>query len=71
MSKKIKERIVRELEGKKNPEDILRENAINLAKHHKKYCEGEDCSVSLYLLRFLLRGKFEINLTEEEEKIFT
>ena len=71
--RKIKERVLRRLEGVKNTEDILRENAIKLAKHHKKYCEGKlngNCDISLALLRELLRGKYKIELTEGEEGEF-
>jgi len=69
--KETKKRILRALEGEGiNFKDILRENAINLAKHHKKSCIGKDCYVSLHLLRELLKGKYKIELTEEEEKIF-
>jgi len=49
--------------------DALRENAINIAKHHKKYCEGQSCNISLFLLRRLL-DVAEIKLTEEEKKEF-
>ena len=70
MNKKLKERILRKLGEEKNFEDVLRENVINLAKHHKKYCEGEKCDISLQLLRELLRGKYKIELTFEEEREF-
>jgi len=67
--RKTKERILRTLENEKNFEDVLRENAIKLAKHHKKYCEGENCDINLWLLRELLKGN-KIELTEKEEMIF-
>ena len=69
-TKEIKRRILRALQDKQNYEDVLRENAINLANHHKKSCSGVDCKISLFLLKELLRGEYKIELTEEEEKIF-
>jgi len=33
---------------------ILKENAIRIAKDHKKHCDGEDCNISLLLLVELL-----------------
>ena len=29
----------------------IKENAIRMAKHHRKHCEGEGCNISLYLLK--------------------
>ena len=29
----------------------VKENAIRMAEHHRKHCEGEDCNISLYLLK--------------------
>lgn len=69
-TKEIKKRILKSLQDKgMDFKDILRENAINLAKHHRKSCNG-DCYVQLNLLRELLKGKYKIELTEEEEGIF-
>ena len=68
--KETKKRILRALKGEKTYEDVLRENAINLVKHHKKNCDGKDCEISLFLITELLSGKYKIELTEEEEKIF-
>ncbi len=71
MDKETKKRIIKALECERlTLEDILRKNAIRLAKNHKKHCKGENCSISLALLRELLRGKHKINLTEEEERVF-
>ena len=47
----------------------LKENAINLIKHHKKYCEGVECNISLGLIRKLLE-RAGIKLTEEEKSLF-
>jgi hypothetical protein len=42
---------------------------IQLAKHHRKYCEGEDCVISLYLLREMTE-KLGIKFTEKEKELF-
>lgn len=71
MTKKdIKKRILRELQDEKTFEDVLRENTIKIAHHHKKYCDGKNCDISLALLRELLKGKYKIELIKEEEEIF-
>ena len=70
MKKETKKRILRELQGEKTYEDTLRENAIRLARHHKKYCDKTECDISLYLLKELLKGKYKIELTIEEEMEF-
>jgi hypothetical protein len=49
---------------------IVKENAIKLAEHHKRTCEGEECGISLHLLYVMLNG-LGIELTEEERtKLF-
>lgn len=69
-TKETKKRILKALQGEgMDFKDILRENAINLANQHKKYCDDKDCDVSLFLLRELLRG-CKIELTEAEEEVF-
>ena len=50
-------------------EDIYKFNVIQLAKHHRKYCEGENCVISLYLLREMA-GKLGIKFTEKEKELF-
>lgn len=71
MTKETKKRILRRLEGKRNYEDVLRENIIKLVKEHKEGCKGRDnCDISLFLVRGLLTGEYKIELTDEEEKIF-
>jgi len=67
--KELKKRILSNLGDGKTYKDILRENAINLANQHKKYCDSEDCDVSLFLLGELLRG-CKIELTKAEEEVF-
>ena len=50
-------------------EDAYKFNVIQLAKHHRKYCEGEDCVISLYLLREMAE-KLGIKFTEKERGLF-
>ena len=50
-------------------EDAYKFNVIQLAKHHRKYCEGEDCVISLYLLREMAE-KLGIKFTEKEKDLF-
>lgn len=47
----------------------IRENAIRLAQHRKKHCDGADCNISLYLLRRALEIA-GITLTEGEKHVF-
>ena len=49
--------------------EALKINLINLAKHHKKHCEGIDCNISLYLLR-KVGEKAGIEFTIDELKYF-
>lgn len=48
---------------------LLKQNAIRLATHHRKHCDGEECNISLSLLLDLLELA-GIELTEEEKRIF-
>lgn len=48
----------------------LKENCIRLAVHHKKYCVGSHCDISLITLLILLR-KANIKLSVEEMEYFT
>ena len=48
---------------------ILKKNAIKLAKHHKKYCEGEQCDISLLMLAELLSNA-GIKLTDKDMRHF-
>lgn len=47
----------------------VKENAIRLVKHHKEHCAGQDCDISLYLLRRALELA-GIALTPEEKRLF-
>lgn len=47
----------------------IKENAIRLAEHHKKHCEGPDCNISLYLLRRALELA-GIKLDAAEKRLF-
>jgi hypothetical protein len=53
----------------KDTKEILKINTINIAKHHRKYCEGEQCNVSLMLLLELL-NRAGIEMTDKEKIIF-
>ena len=50
-------------------EDAYKMNLIAIAEHHKRYCDGEGCSVSLYLLREMAE-RIGIKFTEEEAELF-
>ena len=51
-----------------NKKTILK-NAIKLAKHHRKYCEGEKCDISLILLAEVLQMA-DIKLTKKQMENF-
>lgn len=44
-------------------------NLIELAKHHRKFCEGEDCNISLILL-LTMAERLGIIFSEEEKELF-
>lgn len=43
----------------------IKDNAILLAQHHRKHCDGKGCTISLYLLyrALVLAG---VELTDKE-----
>lgn len=47
----------------------FKQTALELAKHHRKYCEGEDCNISLNVLR-MMAEECGVKFTEEEIKEF-
>ncbi len=47
----------------------LIENAIRLAKHHKKYCIGEKCNIALYGIAELF-SRANIKLTKKQRGVF-
>jgi len=53
----------------KTIDKMLKINAIRLARHHRKYCEGEKCNISLDLLYQLLEYA-DIKVTKKELKEF-
>lgn len=58
--------------AKKVPEDtkqIEKENLLKVVKHHKKYCEGEDCNISLHWL-FTVAKRAGLKFTEKERSEF-
>ena len=48
---------------------IMKKNIIALAKHHKKNCDGEHCTISLWLLKTTAE-KSGIAFTEHQKEIF-
>uniref|UniRef100_A0A6H1Z7W4 Uncharacterized protein n=1 Tax=viral metagenome TaxID=1070528 RepID=A0A6H1Z7W4_9ZZZZ len=55
--------------NKEREKKAITENAIRLAEHHKKHCDGLTCGISLYLLRRAL-DLAGINLTRDEKRLF-
>jgi hypothetical protein len=53
----------------KKIEDAYKFNVINLVKHHRRNCEGEDCVISFYLLREMAE-KLGIVFTDKEKELF-
>jgi hypothetical protein len=53
-------------------EQALKENVIRLIKHHRKYCEGETCDISLSQILELLEASENAGLkfTDEEKRLF-
>ena len=50
-------------------EEAMKEQFIKIARHHRKYCEGETCDISLYYLRRAL-SQLGIGLTVDEGREF-
>jgi len=46
---------------------VIKRNSISLAKHHKKYCEGESCDISLSLLEEMCE-KLGVEFTKDIQK---
>lgn len=46
-----------------------KENIIKIAKHHKKHCDGEKCTISLWLL-ILTAERAGIKFNKEERLLF-
>lgn len=49
--------------------ELLKQNAIELVKHHKRHCCGSECNISVFLVARLL-DKAGIELTKEERREF-
>ena len=47
----------------------FKHNALELAKHHRKHCEGEGCTISLYILRRMAEGN-GVKFDKEEQEEF-
>ena len=50
-------------------EEAYKLNLIELAKHHKKYCEGEECNISLILL-MQMAERLGIKFSDKEKELF-
>jgi len=48
---------------------VFKLTALELAKHHRKYCEGKKCNISLNILR-MMAEECGVEFTEEELKEF-
>ena len=48
---------------------VYKFTALKLAKHHRKYCEGEKCNISLIVLKEMAE-KCGVKFTEKEFKEF-
>ena len=47
----------------------MKDNIIRIAKHHKEYCAGAVCDISLHqLLQVAILA--ELKFTDEEKKLF-
>ncbi len=44
-------------------------NTLELAKHHRKHCEGENCSISLNVLR-MMAEECGVEFTDQEKEVF-
>ena len=52
-----------------NKNKILKSNIIKLVKHHRKYCEGENCNISLWMLLEVAKAS-GLKFTKKEEELF-
>ena len=50
-------------------DEVLKQNVLRLAKHHKATCPGEECNISLHMLAVVLK-RAGIKITEEENRSF-
>jgi hypothetical protein len=50
-------------------DEALLMNALNLADHHRKHCDGAECNVNLWMLWELLR-RAGIEVPKEVERRF-
>jgi len=53
----------------KSKNDAYKFNLIQLAKHHRKFCEGEYCNISLILLMEMAE-QLGIKFTNKEKELF-
>lgn len=53
----------------KGIKEVFKRNALALAKHHRKHCEGEDCDISLFMLLYMATDA-GVKFTEKEAREF-
>lgn len=56
--------------GEKTMKESYKLNTLELAKHHRKNCEGEDCNISLNVLR-MMAEECGVKFTDKEKEEFT
>lgn len=49
--------------------ELMKFNIIQLARHHRKTCEGEDCNISLHLL-YTTAKKAGVKFSKKETEYF-
>ena len=49
--------------------EILKNQLIEIVKHHKKVCNGENCNISLYLI-MLIGERANLKFTDKEKEFF-
>lgn len=49
--------------------ESYKHNTLELVKHHKKHCEGENCVISLNILR-MMAEQCGVVFTDKEKELF-
>lgn len=49
--------------------EAYKKNVIAIAKHHRRFCEGENCAVSLIVLLDMAE-RYGITFTKKEKEVF-
>ena len=48
---------------------VYKLNTLEIAKHHREFCEGEDCNISLIILMQMAEN-LGVSFTEKEKELF-